>query len=130
MPEGGIADYVSSLMPELKPPDIPVLDPRDHSLAGYSCEVIMKRIKQFEDNLDTEHEVAIKLASFGYSVTMSVTDIGYSNPSTLVFRGYVDDQPATLIQHMSQLNFLLLAVKKADPEKPAKKIGFALPTED
>lgn len=99
-------------------------------MADYSFEVIMERIKEFEADLDDEHEVGIKLASFGQSTTMTVTDLGYSNPSTLVFYGYVGDQAATLIQHMSQLNFLLLAVKKADPEKPPHRIGFALPNED
>lgn len=80
--------------------------------------------------LDEDHEIALRLASFGQSITLSVVDIGYSNPSTLVFHGYVGDQPATLIQHMSQLNFLLLAVKKADPEKPPRRIGFESPIED
>ena len=90
----------------------------------------MERIKEFEDTLDEDHEIALRLASFGQSITLSVVDIGYSNPSTLVFHGYVSDQPATLIQHMSQLNFLLLAVKKADPEKPPRRIGFESPSED
>ena len=103
---------------------------RNCTLADYSYEVIMERIKEFEDTLDNDHEVALRLASFGQSITLSVVDIGYSNPSTLVFHGYVGDQPATLIQHMSQLNFLLLAVKKADPEKPPRRIGFSQPTED
>lgn len=60
---------------------------------------------------------------------MSVEHIGYEEPNTLIFYGYIGDQPATLIQHMSQLNFLLLASKKADPEKPARrvKMGFHFP---
>ena len=103
---------------------------RNYNLADYSYEVIIERIKEFEDALDNDHEVALRLASFGQSITLSVVDIGYSNPSTLVFHGYVGDQPATLIQHMSQLNFLLLAVKKADPEKPPRRIGFESPSED
>lgn len=117
---------------EIKPviPKLPQLEIRDYSMADYSYEVIMERIKEFEDDLDNDHEVAISLASFGTNITMAVTDVGYSNPSTLVFYGYVGDQRATLVQHLSQLNFLLLAVKKADPEKPPRRIGFAAPTED
>ena len=103
---------------------------RDYNMADYAYEVIMDRIKEFEDKLDDEHEVALKLASFGQSITLAVTSIGYSNPSTLVFLGYVDGCPATLIQHMTQLNFLLLSVPKRDPEKPPRRIGFERPTED
>ena len=115
---------------EIQEPEFDPSPIRDYRMADYAYEVIMERIKEFEDTLDNDHEVALRLASFGQSITLSVVDIGYSNPSTLVFHGYVGDQPATLIQHMSQLNFLLLAVKKADPEKPPRRIGFSQPTED
>ena len=102
----------------------------DHDHADYAYEVIMERIKEFEDTLDDDHEIAIKLASFGQNITMSVTEIGYSNPTTLIFSGYVGKQRAELIQHMSQLNFLLLSVEKEDPKKPALRLGFALPEKD
>ena len=97
---------------------------RNYDMADYQYEVIMHRIKDFEEELDDEHEIAIQLTSFGKDILMNVTDIGYSNPSTLVFYGFVNGQNATLIQHMSMLNFLLLAVKKPEPEKPARRIGF------
>ena len=103
---------------------------RDYKLADYTFEVVMERIKEFEQSLDDDHEVDVQLASFGQAITMTVTNIGYSNPSTLVFSGSVGKQRATLIQHMTQLNFLLLAVKKADPTKPPRRIGFASPSED
>lgn len=127
----GIGEYANfnlglgQLSEEIVAPDI-----RDYKMADYSHELIMEEIKRFEADLDDEHEVALKLTSFGQSITLSVTDIGYANPSTLFFYGFVGDQQATLIQHMSQLNFLLLAVKKSDPAKPARRIGFAQPSED
>lgn len=130
MPEYGIPDYSDALDPVEASPNIAAIIPRDYNMADYSYEVIMERIKEFEDELDDDEEVAVRLASFGSSITMAVTEIGYSNPSTLVFYGYVGDQRSTLVQHVSQLNFLLLAVKKSDPEKPPRRIGFAEPTED
>lgn len=102
----------------------------DPYLADHHYEIIMEAIKKFEEDLDDEHEVCLRLTSFGQSITLSVTNIGYHNPSTIMFYGYVGSQPATLIQHINQLNFLLLAVKKSDPEKPARRIGFSLTTED
>lgn len=59
---------------------------------------------------------------------MSVTDIGYQNPDILYFYGFVDGKEAQLIQHISQLNFLITSIEKEDKEKPARRIGFALPT--
>jgi hypothetical protein len=103
---------------------------RDYKLADYQYEVIMERIKDFEDELDDEHEVAIQLASFGKDILLNVTDIGFSNPNTLLFYGFVNGQNATLIQHMSMLSFLLLAVKKEEPTKPARRIGFYIDEEE
>ena len=131
MSEFSIEDTLKAIeTAQYAPPPLEVISPRDYNLADYSYEVILERIKYFEYSLDDEHEVAVKLASFGQALTLSVTDIGYSNPSTLVFHGYVGDQPATLIQHMSQLNFLLVAVKKSDPEKPPRRIGFSVGQEE
>jgi len=102
----------------------PVRVARNYNMADYQYEVIMGRIKDFEDQLDDEHEIAIQLMSFGKDILLYVTDISFSNPSTLVFHGLVNGQNATLIQHMSMLSFLLLAVKKPEPAKPARRIGF------
>ena len=110
--------------------NLSISDITDSNLASHFYEIIMDRIAEFEENLDEEHEVALKLSSFGQSITLYVTDIGYSNPSTLVFYGLVNGQDATLIQHVSQLNFLLISVKKDVSERPARRIGFEMSTED
>ncbi len=132
MPEYGMLDRVSPWTQD--PPDVSfskaLSESADIGLASDTYKIVMKRIKEFEDSLDYDHEVAIMLASFGQSITMTVTEIRYSNPSTLVFHGLVDGKPATLIQHMNQLNFLLRSVEKSSPEKPPFRMGFALPTED
>lgn len=104
--------------------------PRDYNMADWKFEKLIEQIKTFEDQLDDNHEIALKLASFGSSVVMYVMTIGYQNPDMLYFYGFVEDQPAQLIQHMSQLNFLITSVEKADKDKPARRIGFALPTLD
>ena len=103
---------------------------RNYQNADYQYEVLCNDIKDFENSLDDEHEVALKLASFGQSITLSVTNIGYSNPSLIHFYGYVGNDKAHLIQHVNQLNFLMIAVPKANPKKPARKIGFQTNTSD
>ena len=63
------------------------------------------------------------------SLTMIVTDIGYQDPDLMYFWGTVNGRPAELIQHMNQLNFLIIAVDKEEPEQPARRIGFVLAEE-
>lgn len=107
--------------------DIPLVisDIRNYEHADWKYEKIVEQIKDFQDSLDSEHEVALLLASFGSTITLAVTDIGYQNPDLLYFYGYVDGKESQLIQHMSQLNFLLTSVERADKSKPARRIGFS-----
>lgn len=107
--------------------DISFVNPniRNYAYADWKYEKIVEQIKDFQDSLDSEHEVALLLASFGSTVTMVVTDVGYQNPDLLYFYGTVGGKEAQLIQHTSQLNFLLTSVERADKSKPARRIGFS-----
>jgi len=96
----------------------------DNDMADVCFEYVKKSVLEFQSTLDNDHEVGVMLASFGKNITMHVTHIGYQNPNILIFAGFVDGSRAELIQHMSQLNFLLLALKKQEPEMPPVRVGF------
>lgn len=96
----------------------------DYSLADWKYTKIMEEIASFESTLDNDHEIALRLASFGTSTVMVVTSIGYQNPDMLYFYGFVGGKKAQLIQHVSQLNFLITSVEREDKSKPARRIGF------
>jgi hypothetical protein len=85
---------------------------------------IIESIKQFESKLDAEHEIALKLTTFGQSIVLEVTNIGFRWPNMIYFYGLIDGQPAELIQNINVLNFLITSAKKKEPEKPARRIGF------
>lgn len=91
-------------------------------------EILKKYIEEFQNRLDSEHEVGILLTHFGQSILLKVTHISYEFPVLMIFKGYVDTKEATLIQHINQLSFLLLSVQK-DPERPKRTIGFVLNAE-
>lgn len=116
--------------PDLSIPDITLpnlsIDTRDYDLADWQYEKICEEIKEFQSALNENEEVALQLTNFGQSFTMLVTDIGFQNPSLIYYYGEINGKYCQLIQHVSQINFLLMAVPKADPEKPARrvKIGF------
>ena len=99
--------------------------PKDKNLASEFYERLVKLINDFDEDLDKEHEVGIRLVSFGQTVKIHVYDIGYYNPSLIIFWGFLENrEPVQLIQHVSQISFLLLALKRLDPSKPKRKIGF------
>lgn len=87
-------------------------------------ETLEQHIKEFETSLDSDHEVGTKLVSFGQSVTFRVHQVGFSKPSIVIFYGTTDaGEKVRLIQHISQLNFFLIAMKR-NSEEPKRKIGF------
>lgn len=102
---------------------------RDYSLVDWKYEKILDQIHNFEASLDDDHEIALRLTSFGTSVTMIVTSLGYQNPDIFYFYGLVNRKKSQLIQHASQLNFLLTSVEREDKTKPARRIGFANPND-
>lgn len=64
-----------------------------------------------------------RLISFGQALTFHMMAIGYTAPSLVTFYGLTDSgDRVQLVQHVSQLSFLLMAVKKLK-EKPTR-IGF------
>lgn len=86
-------------------------------------------IQDFESNLDNEHEIGARLVSFGSVVTFHIQGIGYYGPDIITFDGLNDAGEAVkLIQNISQLSVLLVAMKKLE-EKP-RRIGFRLTEED
>lgn len=106
-------------IPKFEVPDMPT----QHMWSDTQFEIIKRYVEDFEASLDAEHEVGMLLTNFGQSVLMSVTQIGFEKSVLMVFKGYVNGQEATLIQHINQLSFLLTKVPIQE-ERPKRKIGF------
>lgn len=118
-------------MPRIKLPDyskvFEEMDfPTQHMFSDTQFEIIKKYIQEFESTLDREHTVGVMLTNFGQSILMQVEEITYEKSVVLVFRGIVNGQKSTLIQHINQLNFLLTSVP-IEKEQPKRRIGFSLP---
>ena len=118
---------------QIKVPTIEMLEmpdlPTGYMWSNTQFEIIRKYVENFEASLDQEHEVGMMLTNFGQSILMQVTEIGYEKSVLMVFKGNVNGNPATLIQHINQLSFMLMALPRTEPEKPKKKIGFQMNSE-
>ncbi len=112
-------------------PNLPRIEiSRNYNLADWKYEKLQEQIEAFQAKLTDEMDVCVALASFGTSMIMQVTDIGYQNPDMLYFYGYINGNQTQLIQHISQLNFVLMAIKKEEPNRPPRRIGFVFNDED
>lgn len=118
--------FGNGFVPTKDLPDYKALLPKDYESAEWQYEKICEQIKDFQDSLDDEHEVALLLTNFGQSIILNVTNLGYQNPCLIYYYGYSNGNRCQLIQHISQINFLLMSVPKPDPNKPARRvvIGF------
>ena len=97
---------------------------RDLTRADWKYEKIKEQVEAFQQNLSDDIDVCVALASFGSNMVMQVTKMGYQNPDLLYFYGYINGNEAQLIQHVSQLNFALIAMDKEEPARPPRRIGF------
>jgi len=106
---------------------IPIVQPpKNHNLADEFHRRLVCWINDFHRELDNEHEVGGQLASFGRNIDFHFTNIGYWNPSLISFIGQLEDgSPVELVQHVSQINILLIKKKRLNPDEPKRPIGFA-----
>ena len=87
---------------------------------------LMDQVRMFEAKLNSEQELGIQLANFGLPAQIHIRSIGYQNPNLIEFEGLLDGgTPTKLIQHIGQLNFMLLALEPIGTSEPFR-MGFEL----
>ncbi len=126
-PKGALTDdqalFAGRPLPE--PEESPLIE---KSPAEWAHERLVLYIRNFEQQLDANHEVALGFAGSDAGV-LTIEGLGYFAPDILTFYGRDEEGMKTqLIQHVSQLSVMLRAVPKAEPEEPARRIGFRLTT--
>jgi len=87
---------------------------------------IVQSVQRFEAKLPDDMQAGGKLVAFQNTI-FTIDKISYWNPDMLIFFGTLPDgSNVELLQHTSQLNVLLVAVKRKNPENPRRKIGFEI----
>ncbi|MEO0402438.1 MAG: DUF6173 family protein [Pseudomonadota bacterium] len=96
------------------------------SAAQWSYERIIMYLKNFEESLDNEHEVAMGFTG-GDAGVLRIEGMGYFDPDIVTFYGSDPTGAKTqLVQHVTQLNVMLRALPKAVEEAEPVRIGFRL----
>ncbi len=105
-------------------------DMESSDMASDMYQRIVALINNFEADLPDTLQAGGRLVSAG-DITFSIQDIGYWDPNLIVFYGELSDGSSVeLVQHISQLNLLLVAVPRHDdPKTPRRIIGFTIQDE-
>lgn len=101
-------------------------DPSQKSPAEWAYERLVMYIQKFEETLDSDHEVGMGYAGSDAGL-LRIQGMGFFGPDVITFYGADPDGSKTqLIQHVSQLNVLLVAAPKEDAQAEPRRIGFSL----
>lgn len=122
------ADPSAPCSPEQMPlPEAMTRKPMEEkSPAEWAYERVILYIRNFEEQLDAEHEVAIGFTG-GDTGVLLIEGVGYFAPDIITFYGTDPDGARTqLVQHVSQLNVMLRALPKEAGASTARRIGFQL----
>jgi len=96
------------------------------SAAEWAYERLILYIRNFEEQLDAEHEIAMGFAG-GDAGVLRIEGMGFFDPDIVTFYGSDATGVKTqLIQHVSQLSVILRALPKLDETGTATRIGFRL----
>ncbi len=96
------------------------------SPAQWAYERVVLYLRNFEEQLDSDHEVAMGFTGADAGI-LRIEGMGYFDPDIVTFYG---SDPGggrmQLIQHVSQLNVLLRALPKEIEGAAPNRIGFQL----
>lgn len=102
-----------------------------NSIAEVVAANLYKIVTDYQNELSETQDVAMNIVSFNATTIIIVESIGYIGYNLILFSGKDSyGKPLKLVQHVSQLNFLLTTVPKPDPEAPKRKIGFVCQSEE
>lgn len=120
-----LAETLAYTIPKIEIPPNP-------NLASEFYSRLVAWITEFDESLDDNHEVGVRLVNFGQAISFHLTSMGYWNPSLIKFLGITDkDEPVELIQHVTQISILLMKMPRKNLDQPKRSIGFAsLPPEE
>lgn len=108
------------------PPSVTKKPVEQKSPSEWAYERLILYIKNFEEQLDSEHEVAMGFAGSNSGV-LRIEGLGYFDPDIVTFYGSDESGAKTqLIQHVTQLNVMLRALPKQVPMAEPTRIGFRL----
>ncbi len=100
--------------------------PETKSPARWAYERLILYIQNFEEQLDGDQEVAMGFTGSDAGV-MRIEGLGYFDPDLVTFFGSTETGTRTqLIQHVTQLNVMLMALPKPQEQTEANRIGFHL----
>lgn len=107
------------------PPEDTMKSLLDSEMASGFYERLLEWINEFHKSLEDEYEAGACLVNFGQNIIFRIQDISYWNPALISFIGQKEDgSPVELIQHISQINVLLVKLRRKEPDKPKRPIGF------
>lgn len=88
-------------------------------------QFLRARMVAFQNGLPDDHEMGVKLANYGMAAEIHIRGMGFQNPSIIEFYGLLEDgQQVTLVQHVAQLNFMLIAVPPVTNGDAPYRVGF------
>lgn len=126
IPRCNVVIGVDDCAPTVEQKQLPeaVLEQGDKSPAEWAYERLILYIQTFEEQLDSEHEVGMGIAGADVGA-VHIQGIGFFAPDMVTFYG-TDDRGSKmqLVQHVNQLNVMLIASPKAETE--ARRIGFRM----
>ncbi|MBE9476110.1 MAG: hypothetical protein IME92_03130 [Proteobacteria bacterium] len=96
------------------------------SPAEWAYERIILYIQSFEEQLDGDHEVGMGFVG-GDIGTLKIKGMGFFAPDMITFYGEdPDGGKMQLVQHVNQLNVMLVSARKDDAQAEPSRIGFKL----
>ncbi|MFL5613539.1 MAG: DUF6173 family protein [Gemmatimonadaceae bacterium] len=90
-------------------------------------ERLVETLRDFESKLTETELVAVLLPGLQSVAAVQIQLVTFIDPVLIIYEGVtVDGHAARIVQHVGQLNILLMRVPREDTAEPRKPIGFSV----
>lgn len=120
-----IRDHIDSLLK--KSSQSKMKNPFAEIAARDVFENIVRLIQDFELTLDKEEAIGIEVSHGGTSLKLLLGNISFCGSSLIKFSCILNKEKIELVQHIQQINFILVKIRLIEPKKDSTKpIGFSV----
>ena len=95
------------------------------SYASNTARFIYDSIIEFWTSIGDNYEVGMQLTSLGQGLQVYLNSLDYFEPHLIIFNSeFPDGTKMRIVQHITQLNYALIALPKKNQDEPRREIGF------
>lgn len=81
------------------------------------CQLLIKRIKEYESKLKDNQRVVLIMGGYGENLNFFIDEMGFDGSCLIIFNVTLNGIPSTIVQNITQINLVISSIETKEPRK-------------